>query len=123
MEVGETLQELARLASDGAVVVVEGRRDVISLSKLGINGRFFVLVNGNRMIENIGELEKEQEIVLLVDFDRRGKELVAFCERHLGRRKNIHLNTEIWRKLKNLIGKYVKDVEGLVAYLGSEREP
>jgi 5S rRNA maturation endonuclease (ribonuclease M5) len=74
-EVRGTLQELAQLASDGAMLVVEGKRDVESLERLGIAGRFFTLLNGNRLIENIEVLAREREVVMLVDFDRRGREL------------------------------------------------
>ncbi|MEM2508518.1 MAG: toprim domain-containing protein, partial [Candidatus Hadarchaeales archaeon] len=115
-EIEDTLQELSRLASDGAVIVVEGKKDVFSLSKLGINGRFFTVMNGSSMVNNMDELMKEREVIVLMDFDRRGREMVSFCKRHLSGVKNLHLNTEIWEKLKSLVGKYVKDVEGLASY-------
>ena len=121
-QVQDTLQELARLASDGAMLVVEGRRDVESLERLGIAGRFFTLLNGDRLIESVEVLAREREIVILVDFDRRGRELLAFCRRHLGAR-GVRLNVEIWERLRSLVGRQVKDIEGLATYLDSGRKP
>jgi 5S rRNA maturation endonuclease (ribonuclease M5) len=121
-EVRGTLQELAQLASDGAMLVVEGKRDVESLERLGIAGRFFTLLNGNRLIENIEVLAREREVVMLVDFDRRGRELLTFCRRHLGAR-GVRLNVEIWERLRALAGRQVKDIEGLATYLDSGRKP
>lgn len=122
-KVEETLQELAQLASSGSLLVVEGRRDVEALTRLGITGRFFVLMNGSSMIENMDALAREEDVVVLVDFDRRGRELAAYCRKHLGGRKSPHLNLDVWKKLRGLLGRHVRDVESLAAYLESERKP
>lgn len=34
------LEELVERSEKGAVIIVEGKRDVLSLKKLGINGKF-----------------------------------------------------------------------------------
>ena len=56
------------------------------------------------------------EIILLVDFDDYGISLAKNIIQHL-EKKRIKVNTHFWRRLKALVRRDVKDVEGIVSYL------
>jgi len=57
--------------SGNEIIVVEGRADVISLLKAGINN--VIAMNGTILPETIKELSLEKEVTLFVDGDRGGK--------------------------------------------------
>jgi len=62
------------------------------------------------------ENTKKREVILLLDFDRRGKELTKNLKKYL-ETTGIKLNLTFWKKLSSLVGTEVKDVEGLATYM------
>jgi len=59
----------------GAVVVVEGKRDVNALASIGFKGNVVILNNFkgiNMLVEN---LERTSKVILMLDMDRKGKYL------------------------------------------------
>ncbi len=71
---------LAEMA--GKTVIVEGRKDVQALKELGIHS---IPINGRPLHKVVSEL-KGGEVVILTDFDRKGRALAArlraLCEAH-----------------------------------------
>lgn len=68
----EIILELQALADTGAIIVVEGRRDVASLRQLGINGEIR-LASQQPLLEFTEQLSKSgKEIIVLTDWDKRG---------------------------------------------------
>jgi 5S rRNA maturation endonuclease (ribonuclease M5) len=61
------------------------------------------------------EQSGQREIMLLLDFDRRGKEWTERLKQDL-ERIGIKPNLTFWNKLFGILGKDVKDIESLVAY-------
>jgi 5S rRNA maturation endonuclease (ribonuclease M5) len=62
-------------SDNGAVVVVEGKRDVNALVSVGFKGNVVALNNFkgiNRLVDN---LERKSKIILMLDMDRKGKYL------------------------------------------------
>lgn len=62
-------------SDNGAVVVVEGKRDVNALVSVGFNGNVVTINNFrgiNRLVES---LDKENKVILMLDMDRKGKYL------------------------------------------------
>jgi len=114
------LEALAEKAEAGALIVVEGQRDVKALRRLGVEGSFFCIkACGSSLEERIRSLEAEgraREILVLTDFDRGGVKLALETARRLEAR-GLHPNLEFWVKLRGLMGRQVKDVEGLASYL------
>ena len=58
----------------------------------------------------------KQEVILLMDFDRRGKELTKRLTQHFERIR-IKPNLFFWNRLLGLVGRDVRDIEGLATYL------
>lgn len=119
----ELLEELALEAAKGTPIIVEGARDIQTLSQLSVEGRIIpVKTGGKSFVDAVLEVEgtKAQEVILLLDFDRKGKEvtqkLVVWLER-----TRVKPNLDFWRKLRALVGREVKDIEGLASYLQTLR--
>jgi len=112
------LECLALDSGGGTPIIVEGKKDIETLRSLGIGGRIITAKSGKRLLDVVSEVEESgaREIILLADFDRRGKELTSRLKQHLETAR-ITANTSFWRELSSLVGKEVKDVEGLAAYL------
>jgi len=110
------LERLDLEARRGVLIVVEGKNDCKALSALGISGSFFCLKNtGNILADQLDEIEGD-EVILLVDFDREGEELSKSVISYLGCR-GVKVRTYLWRGMKALVKRDVKDVEGLPSYL------
>jgi 5S rRNA maturation endonuclease (ribonuclease M5) len=113
------LERLAKQSAKGTPIVVEGRKDIQALHKLGITGDIILAkTSGKSFLDVLSEIEKKEkrEVILLFDFDRRGKEWTRRLARCLEGVK-VTPNLLFWRMLLGLVGRDVKDIEGLATYL------
>lgn len=116
-EIEDVLVKLKDEANRGVPVIVEGRKDVKALQRLDVSGGFLEIKSSKRSIFN--RLEHDvvsEEVIIFTDFDRQGSELARDIQGHLERRGK-KVNILLWRRMRNLVGKDVKDVEGLPSYL------
>jgi len=113
------LESLAAKMSEGTPVIVEGRRDVESLKRLGATGKILLAKSsGKTFLDVLREIERQKvrEAILLLDFDRRGREWTMRLARNLEAMK-VRPNLTFWRQLLSLVGRNVKDIEGLASYI------
>ena len=113
------LERLKEQSAKGTPIVVEGKNDVQALYRLGITGDIILAkTSGKSFLDVLSEIEKKEkrEVILLFDFDRRGKEWTRRLARCLEGMK-ITPNLLFWRMLLGLVGRDVKDIEGLATYL------
>jgi 2,5-diamino-6-(ribosylamino)-4(3H)-pyrimidinone 5'-phosphate reductase len=118
-KIQKLLERLEKKAVMGTPIVVEGRNDIQTLNRLGISGDIIsAKTSGKSFLDVIGEIEKsgKREIILLLDFDRQGKNWTYRLARCLEGMK-ITPNLLFWRKLSGLVGRDLKDIEGLATYL------
>lgn len=118
-KIQKLLERIEKQSAKGTPIVVEGRKDIQSLHKLGITGDIILAkTSGKSFLDVLSEIEKKErsEVILLFDFDRRGKEWTRRMARRLEGMK-ITPNLLFWRMLLGLVGRDVKDIEGLAAYL------
>lgn len=100
-------------------MIVEGKKDVKALRKLEVRGDIICAKSsGKTSLDVLREVEKrgKDEVILLMDFDSRGRQLTRRLAGDLERMK-IRPNLVFWRRLSGLAGKDVKDVEGLSTYM------
>jgi 2,5-diamino-6-(ribosylamino)-4(3H)-pyrimidinone 5'-phosphate reductase len=113
------LEKLAIEAAKGLPIVVEGQKDVSALNQLNIEGRIVSSkTSGKSFLDILTEIEQQKvrEVILLLDFDRRGVEWTHRLKQHLEKTK-IKPNLDFWNQLYGLIGRDLKDIEGLPSYL------
>ncbi len=113
------LERLEKQSTKGTPIVVEGKNDVKALHKLGITGDIILAkIAGKTFLDVLSEIEhkEKREIILLFDFDRRGKEWTSRMTRCLEGNKIVP-NLLFWRTLSGLVGRDIKDIEGLASYI------
>lgn len=119
----QILDALAEESAKGTPTVVEGRKDVETLRAFGVEGTIVTAKTGGKsFLDVISEIEQAgaMEVVLFLDFDRRGKEGTKLLKQNLERAK-IKPNVKFWRALLALVGKDVQCVESLTAYIKTLR--
>jgi len=113
------LERLAEESARGTPIIVEGKRDIETLRVLGVEGEIISAKTGGKSrLDVVSEAEKRdsRELILLLDFDRRGKEWTQVLKQQLEKAK-IKPNLRFWKDLQSLVGKEVKDIEGLASYI------
>ena len=113
------LERLEKKSINGIPIIVEGKNDVHALYLLEITGDIILAkTSGKSFLDILNEIEKKKcnEVVLLFDFDRRGREWTQRLASCLEGMKIIP-NLLFWRMLLGMVGHHVKDIEGLVSYL------
>ncbi len=116
----EFILELQALSDTGAIIVVEGRRDVESLRSLGIRGDI-KLSSQQPLLDFTEQLSRSgKDIVLLTDWDRKGgmvaRKIIDYLQAY-----GIMPNTNIRARIGFLVKKRIKDIESLSKYMGKLR--
>jgi len=117
-EVQRVLECLIEESMKGTPILVEGKKDIQALRELGVTGKVFsAKTAGKSRLDLLLEIEQsgQREIILLLDSDRRGKEWTDRLKQDF-ERVGTKPNLTFWKQLFGILGKDVKDVEGLVAY-------
>ena len=111
----ELIQKLDR-QSKKIPIIVEGKNDRFALKRLGIRGEILCIKSSGNILYDILDDISSPEIILLVDFDDYGISLAKNIIQQL-ENKRIKVNTHFWRRIKALVRRDVKDVEGMFSYL------
>ncbi len=117
----DALKTLNEESASGTPILVEGRKDVATLRELGVRGPIFTVKTGGKSFLDItSELEEQNpaKVVLMLDFDRRGKQGTNRLKRNL-EKTGIKIDLSVWLALLKSVGKDVQCVEGLTAYLAT----
>jgi 5S rRNA maturation endonuclease (ribonuclease M5) len=100
----------------GSVIVVEGKRDVEALTRIGYTGHVMAL-NRFKGINNFvdSQCAIDRKIILLLDMDRTGKYLTSKLMKHLqSRGGNVCLFYK--KSLARISNGKVRHVEDLISY-------
>ncbi len=110
---------LAEESAKDTLIVVEGKKDAETLRSLDVCGPILTAKTGGKPLgEILLEIERTgaKEVILMLDFDRRGREATAYLTASLERLR-IKPNRLFWRELSALVGREVQCIEGLTSYL------
>ncbi len=119
------VESLSRLIQDlnlsdvNQLIVVEGNKDREALLKLGVKTRIMTL-RGFMRLASTDWLEKGEfsEVVVLTDFDRRGRSHSVKIRKICSGR--VKVNTDYKVRLRQALGSCVKEVEGIPRFIRSE---
>ena len=117
----QLISKLAEEAAKGNPIVVEGKKDAQALQELSVNGSVVTVKTGGKsFFEATTEIERLDVgmVILLLDFDRRGREGTWRLKHDLERAK-IKVNTRFWRELQGLVGREIQCIESLPSCLGT----
>jgi len=113
------LDDLKKELSKGTPVVVEGQKDIETLEQLEVIGDIISIKTSGKttldVLSEVGNLEKS-EVILLLDFDEHGRKWTNLLTRGLEGIR-VKPNLVFWRRLMSLVGRDVKDIEGLSSYI------
>ena len=118
------IAKLVEESSKGKTIVVEGKKDAETLRELRIYGPVIRVKTGGKSFLDVAseiEMSTPSEVILLLDFDRRGREGTKLLQQSLERVK-IKVNIQIWLELKALTGHEMQCIESLFSYLQNLRE-
>jgi len=121
--IAQVLTELVEESAKGTPVLVEGKKDAEALRILGVEGPILTVKTGGKSFFEIAtELENSRtlKIILLLDFDRRGKQGTNRLRQYM-ERSGMEVNLNVWRALLRLVGRDVQCVEGITTYLENLR--
>jgi len=98
----------------GSIVVVEGKRDVFALKKIGYSGQIVEFHRFGGIINFADYVARYEKLIILFDRDKKGRYLTKKTVQLLQRRTKIDLSFK--RKLKTITKGKIKFVEQLVCY-------
>jgi 2,5-diamino-6-(ribosylamino)-4(3H)-pyrimidinone 5'-phosphate reductase len=117
------LDALVEESERGAPVIVEGRKDAATLRALGAKGKILTVKTGGKsFLEVVSEVEKlgAKDAVLMLDFDRRGREGTKRLKQDL-EYVGVKPNDRFWFVLSSLVGREIQCIESLIGYLDTLR--
>jgi len=123
-KIENTIAKLVETSAKGKLVVVEGKKDAEALRELGVAGDILTVKTGGKsFLDATTEIEALEpiEVVLFLDFDRRGTEGTHRLQQCL-ERAHIKVNAKLWQELKALTGHDIQCIESLLAYLSAFRQ-
>lgn len=123
-KVEKVIARLVDESAKGIPIVVEGKKDAQTLREFGVTGTIVTVKTGGKSyLETVEEIERvaPRQVILLLDFDRRGREGTIFLQLSL-ERVQIEVNRNIWLELKALTGHEMQCIESLFSYLQNLRE-
>ena len=115
----QIINALVEESAKGTLIVVEGKKDAETLRSFGVEGTVITAKTGGKsFLDAISEIEQTgvAEVVLLLDFDRRGRQGTKLLKQHLEHAK-IKPNITFWHELSALLGKEIQCIESLTAYM------
>jgi 5S rRNA maturation endonuclease (ribonuclease M5) len=113
------LEELAEESAKGIPIVVEGKKDAAALRALDVAGPILTVKTGGKSFTDaLQQIEQTgaSEVILLLDFDRRGREGTSLLKQNLERLK-VKPNLQFWSALSSLLAREIQCIESLTAYL------
>jgi 5S rRNA maturation endonuclease (ribonuclease M5) len=123
-KIEKVIAKLVDESATGIPIVVEGKKDAEAIRQLGLGGPLVeVKTGGKSFLDVTSEIEQlaPAEVILLLDFDRRGREGTKLLQQNL-ERVHIKVNIRLWLELKALTGHEIQCIESLFSYLQNLRE-
>ena len=109
--------DLREMSDKGIPIIVEGREDEKALRSLNVKGTIHCLkARGESRFGFVDKLTGTEDVILLTDFDREGKELRLWLYDELTRRR-IRTDDKLWRRIRALAKAEVHAVEELPSFL------
>ena len=106
------------LRSSDKVIIVEGKKDEVSLKKLGITNIITINRPIFQLVEEISN--KHNGVIILTDLDKQGKKLYSVLKHHLQKR-----GIKVDNKFREFLYRNTKlsNIEGINTYLKNIENP
>ncbi len=115
LEFSRIVEDLKKRSEEGAIIIVEGSKDVTALRELGISG---IIVRASSaptsaIVDKVGRMNKE--VIILTDWDRRGELLLKEL---IGKFSSwgVTPDTVVRKRIFTLVSREVTSVENLSSF-------
>ena len=112
-ELSEIIDDLRTKSEEGAIIIVEGSKDVASLRELGIGGTIIKAssIPTSVIVDKIGA----RDVIILTDWDRRGELLV---KNHVRKFSSWGITPDVTtrKRIFALVSKEITSVENLSSF-------
>ncbi len=98
-------------------IIVEGKKDVESLRRIGITG-IIHSINGRSIDEIIDELKVYGEVIILTDYDNEGSKIKNKLVKGF-QTIGVKVNLRYYKLLKSVLKGFIIQIEGLFKFLSS----
>lgn len=109
----DLLKWIDKLKKTEAIILVEGKKDIISLNSLGIEN--ILAVKGKPLYQIVEDVSaKHRTAIILVDLDKEGKKLYSYLNQNLSER-----GVKVDNQFRIFLFKYteVRQIECLAKYI------
>jgi len=111
--VEELIQRLKAEAAEGAILIVEGRRDAQALRRIDVHGAILsAKSSGFRLLDFAERIDRGRKVIVLTDFDAAGERLARFLRQAL-ERERVRVDLTYRKRLSALMHGEVAGIEGL----------
>ena len=97
-----------------SAVIVEGKRDSTALRKLGFSGIVLEFHSFGGLVKFVDSVARYENIIILLDGDRKGKYLTGRIIKQLQRRTKIDLSFK--KKLISITKGKIRFIEQMIGY-------
>ena len=112
----EALQELFRsLHKELWHILVQGKRDRHALVLGGVDKLKIIMLHGKPLLDIEDMLANHDEVILLLDYDSEGLQLMNHFKSNL-QRVGVRVNTWYWSKIREIFNGHIDCIENLKAY-------
>ena len=114
-EAASLVKELMKKIPQDAVLLVEGKSDVEALRSIGVNCEILAMNSRKGTFTDLIDRIKRyygREVIILMEFDKHGRKVTKHLVQSL-EGKGVKINLYVWRRLSDLVGGEVKEVENL----------
>jgi len=112
----EVLIEIDERLENGAILIVEGKKDRESLLRLGIRDSIMMVSQMPLLDLSEAVYRNTKDVILLTDWDRRGDQIASLISKYL-RSMGLIPDCRLRGILRALVKKEIKDVESLDKYV------
>lgn len=121
LEALENILDELRERDPGVVIIVEGDRDVASLTALSVPPPIVKLNQGVSLLNLAEDLVRtHRSFVILTDWDRKGGQLARRLEGHF-RASGVTIDVTTRRRLRRALPYQIHDVESLAGHVNRLR--
>jgi len=115
-KIKDAIIEMKEITEDGGIVIVEGRKDEVSLSDLGIKNCLRLPLNVPIFTFSEFIAKQNRNVIIMTDWDDKGEKLAEKIKNNL-ENMDILPDLSFRERIKKLVCKDIKDVESLNKYL------
>ena len=109
---GIFINKLNEESNKGALIVVEGPKDIQALYSLGYIGNIYPLNHGGSIDKLLSKIRKYNKLILLLDTDNEGNNLTKRISK-IGQEQHLLIDISLRKELIRITNGKIRNIENL----------